>query len=89
MNEDIRNVPFIIIEERWSRTSSERRIGNGPWEPIDLSVYGGQVPITFMPEPVQNTYTTLVPFTLCCVNCKNPHQTSREMANCLLGLPDE
>lgn len=41
--EDIRDLPYIVIEERWTRYSGERKI-NGQWEPIDLSLYGGRPP---------------------------------------------
>jgi hypothetical protein len=34
----------ILVLERWTPTSGQRKIGNGPWEAIDLSLYGGKVP---------------------------------------------
>ena len=37
----------IVITERWTRTDGWRRVGYGPWEPIDLTPYGGKVPIAF------------------------------------------
>lgn len=42
-SDDIRDVPYIVIEERWTRYSGERKV-NGKWEPIDLSLYGGRPP---------------------------------------------
>jgi len=39
---------YITIRERWYRDRGERKIGDGPWKPIDLSVYGGRVPVVFL-----------------------------------------
>lgn len=54
MDEDIRNLPFITVMERWTPTSGERKIGDGPWEPIDLSLYGGKTPFVFLQEKVRD-----------------------------------
>jgi hypothetical protein len=55
----------ITILERWTQTSGQRKIGDGPWEDIDLSLYGGRVPFVFWKEPpeglVWETVTWMTP----------------------------
>ena len=40
---------LIEILERWNEREGWRKIGNGPWEKIDCSMYpGGLPPIVFL-----------------------------------------
>jgi len=39
---------IITILEKWTRTEGWRKVGNGPWERIDLTPYGGIVPVVFL-----------------------------------------
>lgn len=44
---------YVIVTERWTQTEGWRKIGDGDWQPIDLTVFGGRVPfitLDVMPE---------------------------------------
>jgi hypothetical protein len=34
----------IVVMERWTADGGWRKVGNQPWEPIDLRLYGGKLP---------------------------------------------
>jgi hypothetical protein len=54
------NKPVTIIE-RWTRTGGIRKIGNGPWESIDLTPLGGIVPFLIVDPKIRDWETqTLV-----------------------------
>jgi hypothetical protein len=44
---------FVVIQERWTHASGERKIGDGPWEPIDLRLYDGKPPFAFLSKTLQ------------------------------------
>lgn len=42
---------YVVIQEEFTETSWRRKIGDGPWEDIDLSLYGGRAPVVFLKGP--------------------------------------
>ena len=48
---------YVTVYERWyvHEERGQRKVGNGPWEEIDLSPFGGKKPIFYLnfPEDVQ------------------------------------
>lgn len=38
----------ISVDDLFTRTEWFRRIDNGPWEKVDLTPYGGNVPVVFL-----------------------------------------
>jgi hypothetical protein len=48
----------IVIHDLYIRNPPRwfRRIGNGPWEPVDLSLFGGKLPVVWL-RPVDYLIT--------------------------------
>ena len=48
---------YVTVYERWyvHEERGQRKIGDGPWEEIDLSPWGGRKPVVFLrlPEDVE------------------------------------
>lgn len=53
---------YITIQDRYTRTSWERKIGDGPWIPVDLVAWHGKAPIVWLkPERDVSVVETRMP----------------------------